>query len=380
MRILHVTQATESGGLVNVVLNILRDQVDRGWDVHLACPGDGELLGAATAITGVIVHPWPSVRSPFRNLIRESRDMHRIVRSIDPQIIHLHSSKAGLVVRLAVRGRIPTVLQPHAWSFEAVTGPTKWAALHWERFAIRWTTGTLCVSDGEARVGVVGRTLARRSTVVYNGIDLHMWAPRSRYQARERLDIDHEARVVVLVGRLVPQKGQDVALTAWPLVRSRVPGALLYLVGEGPDETALRHMDQTGVHLVGAANPLDWYAASDLVLVPSRWEGMPLVILEAMACGRPIVTTDVAGAAESVGPHSAVIPIDDPESLATAVVATLHDTTGSEAQARALRDRAEELFDVSASCAGTAAFDALCAGAAPVSSPAVNSSTVPNAS
>lgn len=362
MRILHVSQVTESGGLVNVLLNVLRDQVQRGWQVHVACPDDGgELFGAAGAVDGVTVHAWESVRSPVRGVVREIRNLDRIVDSIDPEVMHLHSSKAGMIGRMVVRGSRPTVFQPHAWSYEAVTGITRRAALAWEKFATRWTAGTLCVSDGEALTGIDNHTLARKHTTVYNGVDMASWAPRDRGEARERLGIAADETVVVSVGRLVPQKGQDVAVAAWPAVRRVVP-AELYLVGEGTDRAMLEAMNRGGVHFVGFADPRDWYAAADLILVPSRWEGMPLVILEAMGCGRNIVTTDVAGARESVGSHGRVIPIDDKPALATAVIEALTDREASEAEGRALRARAVELFDASVSCAGFSAFDAACAG------------------
>lgn len=362
MRILHVSQVTESGGLVNVLLNVLEDQTAREWEVHLACPDDGgELFGAAAQIEGVTVHRWESVRSPARGVVREARALQRVVGRVDPEIVHMHSSKAGMIGRLVVRGRRPSVFQPHAWSYEAVTGLTRQAAVQWERFATRWTTGTLCVSDGEALTGVDHRTLASKHATVYNGVDMNVWAPRDRAEAREKLGLDPESAVVVSVGRLVEQKGQDVAVTAWPAIRRSVP-AELYLIGEGADRPRLEAMNRRGVHFVGFADPRDWYAAADLVLVPSRWEGMPLVILEAMACGRNIVTTDVAGARECLGSHGRVIPIDDKPALAAAVVEALGDPAASEAEGRALRARAVELFDASASCAGFSAFDAACAG------------------
>ncbi|NEA48622.1 glycosyltransferase, partial [Streptomyces sp. SID10815] len=68
---------------------------------------------------------------------------------VRPDLVHAHSAKAGLAGRLAVRGRIPTVFQPHAWSFEAVGGATAALALRWERWGTRWAARTVCVSEAE---------------------------------------------------------------------------------------------------------------------------------------------------------------------------------------------------------------------------------------
>jgi glycosyltransferase involved in cell wall biosynthesis len=134
---------------------------------------------------------------------------------------------------------------------------------------------------------------------------------------------------VVCVGRLCPQKGQDALLRAWALVAAQLPGARLVLVGDGPDRARLLREAPAGVTLAGpAADPLPWFQAADVVVQPSRWEGMALAPLEAMACGRPVVRTEVAGARESVPPADAdgcVVPVGDEPALAAALLRLLAD-------------------------------------------------------
>ncbi|WP_372499181.1 glycosyltransferase family 4 protein [Streptomyces somaliensis] len=128
-------------------------------------------------------------------------------------------------------------------------------------------------------------------------------------------------------GRLCRQKGQDVLLRAWDTVRARVPGARLVLVGDGPAAGGLRAAAHPSVVLAGAvADPLPWYRAADLAVLPSRWEGMALAPLEAMASGRPVLLTDVDGARESLPPgHAAhcLVPPGDAGALAAALVRLL---------------------------------------------------------
>jgi glycosyltransferase involved in cell wall biosynthesis len=134
---------------------------------------------------------------------------------------------------------------------------------------------------------------------------------------------------VVCVGRLGTQKGQDVLLRAWRPVAARWPGARLVLVGDGPDREHLRRDAPGGVIFAGtAADTLPYYQAADAVVLPSRWEGMAVAPLEAMACGRPVVLTDVGGARECVPPSDAdacLVPPDDADALAAALTRLLAD-------------------------------------------------------
>ncbi|WP_233102532.1 glycosyltransferase, partial [Streptomyces flavofungini] len=445
-RVLHVSQPVD-GGVARVVTDLVKAQRAAGMDVHLACPDGGTLARSAGPVP---VHPWAAARSPGPGLRAEVRDLARLVDAVRPTLVHAHSAKAGLAARVAVRGRVPTVFQPHAWSFEAVDGSVALLARTWERHAARWTARTLCVSAAERETGRRAG-IAGACSIVPNGIDPERFLPGERGVARARLlgmdgggglvaadgaaglrsagdgagllagsglfagdggagllSADGAAALrsaddgagllaaddalwVVCVGRLCRQKGQDVLLRAWPTVAARVPGARLVLVGDGPEGTALRAQAEglrvgagaaalppgaaalraeaagtravaaalraraaalqagaTGsegavgavpsvtfvggvpsVTFVGAADDTaPWYRAADVVVQPSRWEGMALAPLEAMSCARPVVLTDVDGARESLPPahHAhALVPPEDPAALADALTALLRD-------------------------------------------------------
>lgn len=335
-RALHVSMPT-AAGVPAVLIGYVAAQVARGWSVSVACPDNGWLPSAATD-AGARIVPWAASRSPGPGVAGETAHLARLIAACDPDLVHLHSAKAGLAGRLAICGRRPTVFQPHAWSFFAAQGAVRAASLRWERFATRWTDVLLCVSDGERMAGISSGVHAPYR-MVRNGVDLRAWTHAregDRTSARAELGLQRERPLAVCVGRLCKQKGQMDLVAAWPLVRSSVPDACLVLVGDGPDRALLgqRCAAAGGITLTGERHDVaTWMAAADVVVVPSRWDGMALVVVEAMARGRSVVATSVPGIADAV-PRSAgaVVPLDDGRALANALVVRLHDRIRCDAE------------------------------------------------
>ncbi|MFC9470275.1 glycosyltransferase, partial [Streptomyces coelicoflavus] len=373
-RVLHLTQPVD-GGVARVVADLTRAQLADGLRVAVACP-DGSLADRLRSL-GADVRNWPATRSPGPALVPEVRRLVHVLEDVRPDLVHAHSAKAGLAGRLAVRGRIPTVFQPHAWSFEAVGGAAGLLALGWERWAARWAARTVCVSEAE-RLRGVRAGLRGPWSVVPNGIDLTRFDTGAPTEAtapegpaepgdpddpggvRLRHGIGPDAPLAVCVGRLCRQKGQDLLLGAWETVRARVPGARLVLVGDGPDRARLAARAPASVVLAGTvADATAWYRAADLVVLPSRWEGMALAPLEAMACGRPVVVTDVDGAREGLPPAlvpHCLVPPADPAALAGAVAALLLDAPLRATLGRRGRAHVRSAHDVRRTAAAVAAL------------------------
>jgi glycosyltransferase involved in cell wall biosynthesis len=329
------------------VAALVADQLRRGYDVHVACPA-GAGLAATVAGLGAVGHPWAAGRDPGPAVPGEVRRLRRIIDAVDPDVVVLHSAKAGLAGRLALRGSRPTVYVPHAWSFEAVTGAVAAAAIGWEVTAARWTDVVVCVSDDERDRGAAAG-IAAPMLVVPNGVDLEALRPAEPGPARARLGLA-EAPTVVCVGRLSEQKGQDQLLAAWPTVVQAVPDAQLVLVGDGPARAQLAASAPAGVLFTGASPDVtDVLAAADVVALPSRWEAAPLVPLEAMAVGRPVVAFGVDGVRAALGDTGVVLPPGDVPGLATALSDLLRDPVRAAAAGRAARARAERTADVQAS-------------------------------
>ena len=347
LSVLHAAQPTEAG-VAGYVAGVAADQLARGWRVTVACPAGGQLT-SALAEHGIPRVHWPATRSPGLHTVPETRQLRRLISAVEPDVVHLHSAKAGLAGRLALRGSRPTPFQPHGWSWLAARGATAHGALAWERLAARWTHLLVCVGEGEA-AHARRRRVGSRHLVVRNGVDLANFRPvdeQTRAAARNRLGIDRDVPLAVCLGRITRQKGQDVLLAAWPRVRSQCPAAWLCIVGDGEALPALRACAPPGVRFMPpVTDPRCWYAAADVVVLPSRWEGLSLTLLEALASGCPVVVTDIPGLAEAVTAGVGVrVPAGDAHALAGALARRLIEPDLRAVEARAAA-RAAHAFDV----------------------------------
>lgn len=351
LHVLHVSVPT-TGGVATVATSYVRDQVERGWNVTVACPSHGD-LGYAAREAGAATRWWRA-EPGASTLAGSALRLERIVAETDPDVVHLHSGRAGLVGRLVVRDRVPTVFQPHAWSFLARRSGFAGVSLRWERYAARWTTELVCVSATELHLGE-GLGVHTSASVIPHGIDLAEYRPagaRDRVHARKLLGLD-DLPTALCVGALAVQKGQQDLLADWAGVLARVPDAQLVLVGDGPDRRSLERLASRleGVVFAGARTDVPlWMAAADVVVVPSRWEGMALVPLEAMACARSVVATDVSGVVDSV-PLGAgkIVGADDRAAMVNALVDRLVDPELAEDEGWGGRSHVEAHHDVTSS-------------------------------
>jgi glycosyltransferase involved in cell wall biosynthesis len=209
-RVLHVAQP-DVGGVPAYVDALSAFQSESGWEVPVAGP-------VSPSSPSVGHHLWTAARNPVVGLAPESRALRKIIDAVQPDVVMLHSAKAGLVGRLVLRGAIPTVYVPHAWSFLSLPTPMSTQAAVWERLAARWTNLVMTVSEGEARLGIDAGVNAPM-VVVANPAPPAGLGGSSQDPARLR---DHltlpDRPTVVSVGRLCEQKGQDILLASWQTV------------------------------------------------------------------------------------------------------------------------------------------------------------------
>lgn len=193
---------------------------------------------------------------------------------------------------ITARGSDVNLLARLAWPRRLIT----WAASK----ADRLVTVSAALAERLADLGVDRGKI----TVIRNGVDLERFAPVDRNAARRRLGLSVPGAVVASVGNLVSEKGHDLVIDAV----ARLPGVQLLIVGDGPaqfqlrDRIAQRHMEQRAILLPSVPqDELRWiYGAADAIVLGSSREGLPNVLLEALACGVPVIASRVGGVPEIV--------------------------------------------------------------------------------
>jgi glycosyltransferase involved in cell wall biosynthesis len=344
--LLAITLA-EVGGAQTCVAQLL-PALSGSFDVAVAAFGDGPLRAAAAAAGA----RWIELRHVRRAI--GPRDMLglvelvRVIRRDRPAIVHAHSSKAGVLARLAAAlCRTPVIVfTAHGWAFKAEPGLRARLYLWADRLVARFTTAVVCVSETERREGLAAGTCRPdRTVVIRNGIELER--PRSRPQEPAR-------PLLVSVGRLKAPKDFQTLLEALSLL-----GGVAFdtvIVGDGPDRAAL---EATAAHLgvndrvtfAGTRDDVEALLASSSCFVLSTTsEGLPISILEAMAAGLPVVASRVGGVPELVedGVTGLTVPPRNPAALAEALRGLLADAGLRERLGAAGRLRAERAFSLAA--------------------------------
>jgi glycosyltransferase involved in cell wall biosynthesis len=259
--------------------------------------------------------------------------------------------------------RVPVVVMSIGSDINRIGDPI--SAMH-TRTVLREADFLVTVS-GDLRLKAVAMGAPAETTrAVINGCDLSVFHVRDLLEARRKLRIDQAAEAVVYMGRMDVKKGLRELVEAAASLRPERPNLHVYLVGEGPDrpliENAIQaHNAASYIHALPGC-PFDdvavWMAAADLVTLPSYMEGCPNVVLEALACGRPVVATNVGGIPEIMsGECGRLVPPRDPAALAQALASVL-DTSWDASAISAHGSRswsavAAELLEIFASLVST---------------------------
>lgn len=359
MRILQFITRLDLGGAQEVCLEQCRVLLERGHEVHLLTGPGGELSPAARSIAGLELHVWPEFAHAVR-LLPDLRCLVRLVRLLKHgggfDVLHTHSSKAGLVGRLGARvaGTPPRVIHHvHGWSFNPTQpAPLRLAFVLLERLAAR--PGFLLVACSHAtneqgRAARIGRDADRR--VVVNGIDRQQnLKRRNRTALRRRLGLGPRDVLFLQLGNLKPQKDPLTFARAAVRAGPRLRRARFWIAGGGPlgaaaVEIAWRGGLESRFRLLGWRRDVtELLAAADVLVLTSRFEGLPIALLRAMAAGLPVVATAVDGTPEAVeaGRTGFLVRPEDPDAVAEALVAlgrspALRRRMGSSARARSGR-------------------------------------------
>jgi glycosyltransferase involved in cell wall biosynthesis len=308
--------------------------------------------------SGVLVHTFGARRTAQLPWI--VRALERQMKLDAPQIVQCFLFHANVLGPWAAsRAKVPHVVT----GIRVAERRRKWH-LRLARVADRWVERHVCVSHGVKEFSQsVGRLPEAKLVVIPNGVDATRFSV-ANVGRPDDWGVPAGRRMMTFVGRLDEQKGLDWLVPLLPRLLAEVPDCDFVLVGAGPKRAALERLARElglaeRVHFLGFRADADQIlAASELVLLPSRWEGMPNVLLEAMAAGKPVVATDVEGVTEVVGPAAAqqVVRPDHAEAFAAKVRAILKSSALAVELGAANRRRVEEFFRVQTMVAAYAAL------------------------
>lgn len=363
-RVLHIITRLDRGGSAEVVMQLAAGLKRDGYPVKLVTGHTVEPqedLAGYSLKTGVPVILVDEIRrdvSPVNDLIALVKLIQLIGRE-RPWIVHTHSSKAGLLGRLAawLVGCPIIVHSPHGHVFYGYFDPLRTHVIIWaEHLAARITHRILTLTDLGKRDHVRFRVAKPEKFIpVPCGIDLERFSSptKSTAQVRAELGLPPTDPLAGWVGRLVPIKGCEYFLQALVLARRQRPDLKGVIVGDGPLRGKLERMagelglSQSVVFTRVREDIPDLMRALDLFVLTSLNEGLGRVLLEAMACGVPVVASRVGGVAEIVLDQKTgiLVPPAKPEETAQAILEILNNGEKSRRFVREGWERVKE-FDV----------------------------------
>jgi glycosyltransferase involved in cell wall biosynthesis len=297
-RILYIVTRAERGGAQTHVLD-LACSMRSDFEVNVATGEEGFLTEACRE-RAIPVHVLPHLQREVRPLAdaRAFGEIWQLIRKLRPDLLHLHTFKAGFLARLA--GRIlgiPSVYTIHAWLYgtaavsrlsSALSGPC-------ERLAAYWCERIITVSRAGARV-LRGHRIGSPSKLV----TIHNGLPDCSERARLS---PTETPVITMVSRFIEGKDHELLLRAFACIPK---GPRLRLVGDGPKRASVESLArelgiQEQVDFLGNRDDVaSLLATSDMFVLASRSEMLPISILEAMRAGLPVIASDVGGVGEAV--------------------------------------------------------------------------------
>jgi len=341
IRILYITQSL-GGGVQKFIIQLCQNLNQHQFQITGCCSaeqkgGDGDIpfseafrqIGISYFVVPMqrAINPWED----FSSFVKIYRNITR--RGFD--IVHAHSSKAGVLARIAARlAGVPLVIySPHGFSFD---GPgnviSKLPYILFEKIASFFSDIIITDSLSEKKLALKYKMGSDEKTfVVPPSINISDYnlkiTGKERASCLKKLGIALENRVVTMIGRLAVQKDPYTFILAAKQIKNKQPDTTFLLVGDGPlMDSCLRLIKK--LELEDSVKVVGWLRnykivlkASDIIVIPSLWEGLPFILLEAMAFAKPIVATRITGIVDVVrdGKNGFLIPPRSPDSLAKKV-------------------------------------------------------------
>jgi len=356
IRVVQFLNGTVRAGAEEVALELARGLDPERFRSYLVCPqqlldafGDDLKHTSTAAFPLTLDSPWQ---------FSEARQLMRFLRTEKIDVVHAHMVRAAMAaVPLARLAGVPAVVQTchgrEAWR-------TSWLKrLYWiDRRIASWADMTVAVSESTAEyLAQIKGIHPRHIKLIRNGRPLNGSSmPNLAQQQRVRADfgIAPSDRVVGVFGRLEEQKGHRFLLGALPAIRKKIPGLKILFVGDGvlrqtlEKDVRARGLDDCVVFTGYRRDCMQLMAICDVVALPSLYEGMPLVPIEAAAVGKPVLATAVDGTREVVadGVTGVLVPPSQSAALAKSLIEMLSNPERLLWLGQQARARAQQLFSL----------------------------------
>lgn len=318
-RILYIITQGILGGAQTHIRHLCQNLKD-DFDIHVTVGVYGPLVENLSN-EGVEVHVVPSlVRSisPFKD-ISGFRELKRLIKSLEPDLISTHSSKAGILGRLAAKAcGIPVIFTAHGWAFtEGVPLTKRTIYIRAERLAAKWADKIICVSENDRKLALdYGVASADKLLTIHNGMPIISDA------LNDKKGKDDKPVEFITVARFSEPKDHELLLRTIPRLNS-YNDCIFSFVGDGEllentKSLCFQLNIEEKVHFLGPRQDVpDLLAGADAFVLTSNWEGLPRSIIEAMRAGLPVIASDVGGVSELIeeGVTGYLVPRGDAETL-----------------------------------------------------------------
>lgn len=345
LRILHIIPNFGPGGAERLVVDLMEAMDKERFEVAAVSlyPPSDTILEKEIEQKGLNVFFLHKRKGLDLKIVPS---LFQVILSFRPHVVHTHRYALRYAFLPTLLGRVPIRVHTlHNVAQNEVDAVGKWV----HRLAFRWL-GVVPVSISSAVAETVkmlyGSSL--NTPVIYNGI------PTSRFLSVRLATIPREKLRLLHIGRFAPQKNHLLLLEGYARALAEYPSMELWLVGDGSlQEEVEKQVQLKGlqeyVKFLGLRKDIpELMNQSDVLLLPSDWEGVPLVVLEAMTAGKPIIATQVGGVPELVeeGVTGLLVPPRDPDALAAAILRLAREPKLIEQMGQAGRRRALERFDI----------------------------------
>lgn len=339
MRVTQVVADGRPGGGTVMVLALLEALVAAGHEASLVTDANSYAADRARGLGARVAE------IPFFSPVRASRALAAALEDLSPDQVHVHGSRAGFRF-VGSKSELPAHYTVHGYHFEHRAWPRRVAGRWAERRVTRRLRSVVHVCDYDRSLAETRRLVASDAPrqVIYNGVDYEVLPVAAPVEPRR----------AVFVGRLVPQKDAQLIVAITRLLVA--DGITVAIVGGGAKEGEVRRrlcseiaagmVEMTGE--VDRERALAELASSSVLLLPSRWEGLPVVLLEALAIGVPSVAASVGGVPEALagGQAGLLIAERDPERFAAAARRLLYEGNLHERLVAAGRSLVVERFSL----------------------------------